>query len=264
LLNKVHNDRIILIKYFIYAYCESEGEVQGIIQHKLINIKSNYSTQIKDEAFEEASIAFVHSYLLDKGQCNIKAKCGKKIFAFGEEAKLQIDIDNSKCSLAVKRLRVSYIQKVKFTSERKVSFPFENVLVEKTLELNCKPETITSVPCELQLPFGTGNKAENSFGHQPSLSLQSDLIRCEYHIQVEAEFDSYISYPSPAVDLPVVLCNDICLVEKKKMKIKSQESISNDGCEETHHSLSNDDSLNHSNFSQEDEKVFGEEPKVVN
>jgi hypothetical protein len=230
------NQDYIHIRYMFYTcLLSNQGEKYCLSNINYLILRS--LPKLLSSSLTYSSCIDVHSWILfPQGTTVLNVSYDKNTFSFDEYLKIKCHVDNSRCKLNIKHLKITLTQKIIFkdiNGNGNGRNYYGNEFQAVKLNINCKAGQIVE-DLIIQLPldntkinthlYQQKNLNSNSkqkipyyymiknhkeiFKFQPSVN--STLITCEYEIKVSLHYDSVVNYANrPRVFMPFSLTHKI-------------------------------------------------------
>lgn len=174
------------IRYFLVAKMEGPGV-------KIAKVKTEIGIncvlpELGDSSFVETVIPVKSWCCCGRGSVKLKADIGKGGFIPSETATVLVDINNEKGFLQARGVHLSLIRKIRL---RDISGHCHTVVdsllsIDSLQKISTGPELLSSSRCiiPLQIPQGP-------------VTVRSNLIECDYWVQVEVMMDGWRCHGEP-------------------------------------------------------------------
>ena len=187
-----------------------------------------------------SSITNVHKWgMFDGGSTLLKVSYKKNNFTIDEIVPLNIEIDNIRGKLKVKECKIRVIRYIEFSKLDKNligKYPLEKTIYSKVFWSEVLPNSKRSFLFQTELKdkdlidfnyFGENNPYPKIKDINILLpSIEGNIIKCEYRIQVSLYFDSFVtSGYRPRVSLPISIIHQPQEDEKKLSNIQNDEKF---------------------------------------
>ena len=226
-----YNDNtFIYLRYYLEAKCISNNQLYNCTY--IILIKAKYINRISNINFNTKN--GISRFFTDKGECSCNIYIDKNCFTFDEILKLNIEIDNTKCSFDISKFKATIIREVIVTSFNKEKIHYEKTINgRETKEVLIKKGTFNNQTMDIKIKDNENfniNKWKNPYNNNDKKilkfipSVDTLYIKCIYKIKFTIYFDAFLlsSDYRPRIFIPIYISHqskeEFDRIQNKKSK----------------------------------------------
>ena len=231
-----YNDNIfIYLRYFLEAKCIFNNQLYSCSY--IILIKAKYINRLSNTMFNTKNN--ITRFFIEKGECSCDIYIDKNCFTFDETLKLNIEVNNKKCSFDITKLKVSLIREVIVSSFDKEKINYERTVNDRIIkEVLIKKGTIKNETMDIKINDKenfNNKKWKNPYNNDKKMlkyipSVDTLYIKCIYKIKFSIYFDTFFPSSSirPRIFIPIYICHQNKEEYERMKKIKRYSVFNSD------------------------------------